>query len=93
MLTDNILRLQQPGYVSYDEFCKNNMQNQKYSVWDWLNAIIKLITENLDKLWIQNHIKGFITKKDTNDLLKCQPGTFLLRFSETNLGKVRLKLN
>lgn len=49
---------------------------------------MKLTRDQLRGPWTEGHIIGFISKREAEDkLLKCQPGTFLLRFSDSELGK------
>lgn len=48
---------------------------------------MKLTRDHLRAPWCANLIIGFIDReKAENMLLKCDPGTFLLRFSDSELG-------
>jgi hypothetical protein len=56
--------------------------------WEWFYAAMKVTREHLRGPWNDGSIVGFIHKRTAEDLLlKCQRGTFLLRFSDSELGK------
>ena len=45
----------------------------------------------MQKLWMEGFVKGFITKQAAESLLLSKPsGTFLLRFSDSELGGVTI---
>lgn len=49
---------------------------------------MKLTRDQLRGPWTEGLIIGFINKRQAEEmLLKCTPGTFLLRFSDSELGK------
>lgn len=51
---------------------------------------MKVTREHLRGPWNDGSIVGFIHKRTAEDLLlKCQRGTFLLRFSDSELGKFK----
>lgn len=50
---------------------------------------MKLTRDQLRGPWTEGLIIGFINKRQAEEkLLKCPPGTFLLRFSDSELGIV-----
>lgn len=50
---------------------------------------MKVTREHLRGPWNDGSIVGFIHKRTAEDLLlKCNRGTFLLRFSDSELGKM-----
>lgn len=52
---------------------------------------MKLTRQHLRKLWLDNCIAGFIEKERTRDMLENSPvGTFMIRFSDSMLGKIHL---
>lgn len=54
---------------------------------------MKVTREHLRGPWNDGSIVGFIHKRTAEDLLlKCQRGTFLLRFSDSELGMIRISL-
>lgn len=53
---------------------------------------MKVTREHLRGPWNDGSIVGFIHKRTAEDLLlKCQRGTFLLRFSDSELGEEKIK--
>lgn len=56
--------------------------------WDWFYAAMKLTKDYLAEPWNKGRIAGFIAKDQAERLLYASPpGTFLLRFSDSILGK------
>lgn len=82
-------------YVSWNQFAKEPLPEKSFTFWEWFHSIIRLTKEHLRDLWNADRIYGFIGKKGCVDLLlgssSCEPkpiGTFLLRYSETELGGI-----
>ncbi|KAL0964007.1 hypothetical protein UPYG_G00316420 [Umbra pygmaea] len=70
------------GLIPWAKFCKNE---KTLSFWLWIAAILDLIKNHLLKLWDEGFIMGFVSKEREKALLKDkEPGTFLLRFSESS---------
>uniref|UniRef100_A0AAR2LT96 Signal transducer and activator of transcription n=1 Tax=Pygocentrus nattereri TaxID=42514 RepID=A0AAR2LT96_PYGNA len=58
---------------------------RNFTFWLWIEGILDLIKRHLQSLWDDGCIMGFVTKERTKALLSNKaPGTFLLRFSESN---------
>uniref|UniRef100_A0A4W4HKB1 Signal transducer and activator of transcription n=1 Tax=Electrophorus electricus TaxID=8005 RepID=A0A4W4HKB1_ELEEL len=75
--------------VSWSRFCKENILGKPFSFWLWLDSILELIKKHLLPVWIDGYIMGFVSKEMERVLLKDkEPGTFLLRFSESHLGGI-----
>ncbi|XP_010889075.1 signal transducer and activator of transcription 4 isoform X1 [Esox lucius] len=75
--------------VSWSKFCKENIPGKPFSFWMWLDSILELIKKHLLPIWNDNCIMGFVSKETERSLLKDrEPGTFLLRFSESHLGGI-----
>uniref|UniRef100_A0A8D3BYJ6 Signal transducer and activator of transcription n=1 Tax=Scophthalmus maximus TaxID=52904 RepID=A0A8D3BYJ6_SCOMX len=75
--------------VSWSKFSKENNPGKPFSFWMWLDSILELIKKHLLPVWNENYIMGFVSKEMERTLLKDrQPGTFLLRFSESHLGGI-----
>ncbi|TMS06420.1 Signal transducer and activator of transcription 4 [Larimichthys crocea] len=65
------------------------LQESQFSFWMWLDSILELIKKHLQPVWNENYIMGFVSKEMERTLLKDrEPGTFLLRFSESHLGGI-----
>ncbi|XP_029936894.1 signal transducer and activator of transcription 4 isoform X2 [Myripristis murdjan] len=75
--------------VSWSKFSKENIPGKPFSFWMWLESILELIKKHLLPVWNDNCIMGFVSKEMERALLKDrEPGTFLLRFSESHLGGI-----
>uniref|UniRef100_A0A665W7G3 SH2 domain-containing protein n=1 Tax=Echeneis naucrates TaxID=173247 RepID=A0A665W7G3_ECHNA len=75
--------------VSWSKFSKENIPGKPFSFWMWLDSILELIKKHLLPVWNENYIMGFVSKEMERILLKDrEPGTFLLRFSESHLGGI-----
>lgn len=75
--------------VSWSRFSKENIPGKPFSFWMWLDSILELIKKHLLPVWSENYIMGFVSKETERTLLKDrEPGTFLLRFSESHLGGI-----
>ncbi|OBS69789.1 hypothetical protein A6R68_01670 [Neotoma lepida] len=73
------------GLIPWTRFCKENINDKNFSFWPWIDTILELIKKHLLCLWNDGCIMGFISKDRERALLKDQqPGTFLLRFSESS---------
>lgn len=74
--------------ISRAQFCKENLPDRNFTLWEWFHAAMKLARQHLRDLWLDNRIIGFIDRSETQKILsKCPAGTFLIRFSESTLGK------
>ncbi|KAH0621592.1 hypothetical protein JD844_023063 [Phrynosoma platyrhinos] len=75
--------------VSWSKFSKEHLPGKSFTFWVWLEAILDLIKKHILPLWVDGCIMGFVSKEKERGLLKDKmPGTFLLRFSESNLGGI-----
>ncbi|KAG8558641.1 hypothetical protein GDO81_017076 [Engystomops pustulosus] len=72
-------------FIPWTRFCKENLNDKSFPFWLWIEGILELIKKHLICLWNDGCIVGFISKERERALLKeKQPGTFLLRFSESS---------
>ncbi|XP_055901396.1 signal transducer and activator of transcription 5A-like isoform X1 [Biomphalaria glabrata] len=77
--------------VSWAQFNKDLLPNTTFTFWEWFFAIIKLIKDNLKDFWNDDAIVGFVSKNQAQDWLSKKPvGTFLLRFSDSQLGGITI---
>lgn len=77
--------------ITWSMFCKEPIPERTFTFWEWFFAIMRLTREHLRNLWKDDRIMGFVHKKQAEEmLLKCSPGTFLLRFSDSELGGVTI---
>ncbi|XP_028032015.1 signal transducer and activator of transcription 5A isoform X1 [Bombyx mandarina] len=77
--------------VSWTQFCKDALPERNFTFWEWFYMVVKVTRDYLRTLWCDRLIMGFIQKKQAEDMLsKCPPGTFLLRFSDSELGGITI---
>ncbi|KAF2881123.1 hypothetical protein ILUMI_25034 [Ignelater luminosus] len=77
--------------LTWAQFCKEPLSERNFTFWEWFYAVMKLTREHLRGPWVDGAILGFIRKKQTEEMLQnCQNGTFLLRFSDSELGGVTI---
>lgn len=77
--------------LSWAQFCKEPLSERTFTFWEWFHAVMKLTREHLRGPWSDDLIHGFLQKKQTEEMLSaCQPGTFLLRFSDSELGGITI---
>jgi len=75
-------------FVSYAQFCKDPLPNRVFTFWEWFYAALKLTKDHLAGPWKDDLVVGFINKQNAeNQLISCPQGTFLLRFSDSELGE------
>ncbi|XP_053947015.1 signal transducer and transcription activator-like [Anastrepha ludens] len=79
-------------YISYSQFCRDKLPDRGFTFWEWFYAIMKLTKEHLKQMWVDGLIVGFINKRKTMEqILPYQEnGTFLLRFSDSELGGITI---
>ncbi|XP_034487911.1 signal transducer and transcription activator isoform X2 [Drosophila innubila] len=80
-------------YISWNQFCKEPLPDRTFTFWEWFFAIMKLTKDHLLSMWKAGRITGFINKaKAHDDLMRAGTGigTFLLRFSDSELGGVTI---
>ncbi|XP_050449500.1 signal transducer and activator of transcription 5B [Cataglyphis hispanica] len=77
--------------LSWAQFCKEPLPERSFTFWEWFYAIMKLTREHLKSPWMDGCILGFVRKKQAEEILaKCQAGTFLMRFSDSELGGITI---
>lgn len=94
-LCEKVFKLQVPMpptddyQISWSQFCKEPLPDRTFTFWEWFYAAMKLTREHLRGPWNDGSIVGFIHKRTAEDhLLKNPRGSFLLRFSDSELGKL-----
>ncbi|XP_029036779.1 signal transducer and transcription activator Stat92E isoform X1 [Osmia lignaria lignaria] len=77
--------------LSWAQFCKEPLPERNFTFWEWFYAVMKLTREHLRGPWIDGYILGFVRKKQAEEMLaNCASGTFLMRFSDSELGGVTI---
>ena len=69
---------------------RDNLPGYPFTFWQWFYSLIELCKSKfVQPHWNQNAVIGFISKIDCQKkLLASQPGTFMLRFSDSKLGSI-----
>jgi signal transducer and activator of transcription 5B len=77
--------------VSYSDFTKERLESREFTFWEWFYAAYKLTVDHLKSAWIDNCVIGFIDKRHAEKFLRdCVHGTFILRFSDSELGALSI---
>ncbi|KAJ8681673.1 hypothetical protein QAD02_017465 [Eretmocerus hayati] len=77
--------------LSWAQFCKEPLPERSFTFWEWFYAVMKLTREHLKNPWNDGYILGFVRKKQAEEMLaNCASGTFLMRFSDSELGGVTI---
>lgn len=77
--------------ISWTQFCRALLPDRTFSLWDWFHSVMKLIRNYVHVAWTDGFIIGFIDKRQTIEKLRhCPVGTFLVRFSESELGGISI---
>jgi hypothetical protein len=90
---DRPLSLCDLNYLARKAFHDKKMINKEDydQFWNWFGLVCRRIRHQLPfhSLWMKGFVLGFISRKDSEKILECEaPGTFLIRFSESNHGKI-----
>lgn len=73
------------------QFGKENMQARQFTFWDWFYSAADLIRKHLLGPWQAKLILGFVSKQRVQEeLIKCNVGTFILRFSDSAIGGITI---
>ena len=70
---------------------RDNLPNRNFSFWEWFYNLMKITEKYTHDSWCAGYILGFAEKSNVERiLLQSDPGTCLLRFSDSVLGGVTL---
>ena len=74
--------------VTWQQFNKESIREDcSFSLWEWFFGIAELTRKHLADQWAEGLVAGFLSKERARErLLASAPGTFLIRFSESELG-------
>ncbi|XP_067385778.1 signal transducer and activator of transcription 6 isoform X2 [Emydura macquarii macquarii] len=77
--------------VSWAQFNKEILPGRGFTFWQWFDGVLDLTKRCLKSYWSDRLIIGFISKQYVSKLLGSAPdGTFLLRFSDSEIGGVTI---
>ncbi|XP_076056633.1 signal transducer and transcription activator Stat92E isoform X4 [Oratosquilla oratoria] len=78
-------------YLSWSQFCKEPLPDRNFTFWEWFFAVMKITREHLRQPWFDGSVMGFVGRKQAEEMLmNSASGTFLLRFSDSELGGVTI---
>ncbi|NWW08755.1 STAT6 protein, partial [Oreocharis arfaki] len=93
IFNDHSARLEdfQSRHVSWAQFNKEILPGRGFTFWQWFDGVLDLTKRCLKSYWSDRLIVGFISKQYVCKLLSTEPdGTFLLRFSDSEIGGVTI---
>uniref|UniRef100_A0A8C3AXE9 Signal transducer and activator of transcription n=1 Tax=Cyclopterus lumpus TaxID=8103 RepID=A0A8C3AXE9_CYCLU len=77
--------------VSWAQFNKDVLPGRLFTFWQWFEGVMELTKKHLNNYWSEGLIFGFIGKQHLHLILKDRPnGTFLLRFSDSEIGGITI---
>jgi signal transducer and activator of transcription 5B len=77
--------------VSWTQCSKVLLTGRTFTFWQWFYDAMELTREHLRDPWIDLGIGGFIHKTTAEEIINnCARGTFLLRFSDSQLGGISI---
>ncbi|XP_065433929.1 signal transducer and activator of transcription 5B isoform X5 [Chrysemys picta bellii] len=77
--------------VSWSQFNRENLPGWNYTFWQWFDGVMEVLKKHQKPHWNDGAILGFVNKQQAHDLLINKPdGTFLLRFSDSEIGGITI---
>ena len=77
--------------VTWSQFNREPLPGRNFTFWEWFYAVLKLTKDWLQGPWKARLIIGFISKQKSQEWLMMKPnGTFLLRFSDSEVGGITI---
>lgn len=77
--------------MSWSQFNKEILLGRGFTFWQWFDGVLDLTKRCLRSYWSDRLIIGFISKQYVTSLLLNEPdGTFLLRFSDSEIGGITI---
>ncbi|KAG9340274.1 hypothetical protein JZ751_021721 [Albula glossodonta] len=77
--------------VSWAQFNKEVLPGRAFTFWQWFDGVMELTKKHLKCYWSDGLIFGFIGKQHLHLILQDRPdGTFLLRFSDSEIGGITI---
>lgn len=77
--------------VTRAQFCRDLIPARPFTFWEWFYAAVKVTRDFLKDIWNDGHMVGFVDKaRAEQNLRQHSPGTFLLRFSDSQQGGITI---
>ncbi|XP_067869520.1 signal transducer and activator of transcription 5B-like isoform X2 [Heterodontus francisci] len=68
-----------------------SLPGRNFTFWQWFDGVMELTKKHLKPHWNDGAILGFVNKQQAQDMLLSKPnGTFLLRFSDSEIGGITI---
>ncbi|XP_061159867.1 inactive phospholipase C-like protein 2 [Syngnathus typhle] len=77
--------------MTWSQFNRESLPGRNFTFWQWFDGVMELTKKHLKPHWNDGAILGFVNKQQAQDMLMSKPnGTFLLRFSDSEIGGVTI---
>ncbi|XP_042363363.1 signal transducer and activator of transcription 5B-like [Plectropomus leopardus] len=77
--------------ISWAQFNRESLPGRNFTFWQWFDGVMELMKKHLKPHWNDGAILGFVNKQQAQDMLLSKPnGTFLLRFSDSEIGGITI---
>ncbi|XP_056152645.1 signal transducer and activator of transcription 5B-like isoform X2 [Lampris incognitus] len=77
--------------ISWAQFNRESLPGRNFTFWQWFDGVVELMKKHLKPHWNDGAIIGFVNKQQAQDMLLSKPnGTFLLRFSDSEIGGITI---
>uniref|UniRef100_A0A3Q1EW29 SH2 domain-containing protein n=1 Tax=Acanthochromis polyacanthus TaxID=80966 RepID=A0A3Q1EW29_9TELE len=77
--------------MSWAQFNRESLPGRNFTFWQWFDGVVELMKKHLKPHWNDGAILGFVNKQQAQDMLLSKPnGTFLLRFSDSEIGGITI---
>ncbi|KAI7797355.1 Stat5.2 protein [Triplophysa rosa] len=77
--------------ITWSQFNRESLPGRNFTFWQWFDGVIELMKKHLKSHWNDGAILGFLNKQQAQDMLMSKPnGTFLLRFSDSEIGGITI---
>ncbi|XP_061823075.1 signal transducer and activator of transcription 5B-like isoform X4 [Nerophis lumbriciformis] len=77
--------------ISWAQFNRESLPGRNFTFWQWFDGVMELMKKHLKPHWNDRAILGFVNKQQAQDMLMSKPnGTFLLRFSDSEIGGITI---
>uniref|UniRef100_A0A4W4GJD6 Signal transducer and activator of transcription n=1 Tax=Electrophorus electricus TaxID=8005 RepID=A0A4W4GJD6_ELEEL len=77
--------------MTWSQFNRESLPGRNFTFWQWFDGVIELMKKHLKAHWNDGAILGFLNKQQAQDMLLSKPnGTFLLRFSDSEIGGITI---
>uniref|UniRef100_A0A1A8RRH5 Signal transducer and activator of transcription n=2 Tax=Nothobranchius rachovii TaxID=451742 RepID=A0A1A8RRH5_9TELE len=77
--------------ISWAQFNRENLPGRSFTFWQWFDGVVELMKKHLKPHWNDGAILGFVNKQQAQDMLLSKTnGTFLLRFSDSEIGGITI---